>query len=45
MSIKEAIQQAIGLLKLLAQGEDDVRAGRVLPQAEVFDGLKHGQHP
>lgn len=36
----EQTQQALGLLKLVAQGEEDVRAGRIVPQAEVFDGLK-----
>ncbi len=35
MSIK-----AIGLLKLLAQGEEDVRAGRTVHQGKVFGHLR-----
>jgi len=35
----ERMRCAIGLLKLLAQGEDDVRAGRTVPQEAVFAGL------
>jgi prevent-host-death family protein len=35
----ERMRCAIGLLKLLAQGEDDVRAGRTVPQETVFAGL------
>ncbi len=36
----EQTQRAIGLLKLLAQGEEDVRAGRTVPQDEVFGQLR-----
>ena len=36
----EQTQRAIGLLKLLAQGEEDVRAGRTVPQDEVFTRLR-----
>jgi len=36
----ERTQRAIGLLKLLAQGEEDVRAGRTIPQDEMFAGLR-----
>ena len=32
----DSMRQTIGLLKLIAQGEEDVRAGRVVAQAEVF---------
>jgi prevent-host-death family protein len=32
----ERTRAALGMLKLLAQGEEDVRAGRTLPQREVF---------
>ena len=32
----ERMRRAIGMLKLLAQGEEDVRAGRTVPQREVF---------
>ncbi len=30
---------ALGLLKLLAQGEEDVRRGRVEPQRKAFDSI------
>lgn len=36
----EQARRALGLLKLLAQGEDDVRAGRTVPQDEVFAELR-----
>ena len=32
----EQTQAAMGMLKLLVQGEENVRAGRLHPQAEVF---------
>lgn len=32
----EGMRRAIGMLKLLAQGEEDVRAGRTVAQSEVF---------
>ena len=36
----EEMRAAIGLLKLLAQGEQDVREGRTLTQDEVFRELR-----
>ena len=33
----QAWQDALGLLKLLAQGEADVACGRVVPQRTAFD--------
>lgn len=36
----EQTQRAIGLLKLLAQREEDVRAGRTVPQDEAFGQLR-----
>ncbi len=36
----ENMRNAIGLLKLISQGEDDVRNGRVKPQKDVFDDLE-----
>jgi len=36
----ERMRRAIGLLKLLAQGEDDIRAGRALRQEAVFASTK-----
>jgi prevent-host-death family protein len=35
----ERMRSALGLMKLLAQGEVDVRQGRVRPQEEVFADL------
>jgi prevent-host-death family protein len=35
----ERMRSALGLMKLLAQGEEDVRQGRVRSQEEVFAGL------
>ncbi len=35
----EQTRDALGLLKLIAQGEEDVRAGRVTPQDQVFERL------
>jgi PHD/YefM family antitoxin component YafN of YafNO toxin-antitoxin module len=32
----EAMRSALGLLKLIAEGEDDLRAGRSRSQDEVF---------
>jgi len=34
------LREAMLLLKLVAQGESDIRAGRVVPQAEVFARLR-----
>jgi len=36
----EDTRAALGLLKLLAQAEQDVRDGHILPQAHVFDKLE-----
>lgn len=36
----ENMRTALGLLKLIAQGEDDVRKGRVTPQDQVFARLE-----
>jgi prevent-host-death family protein len=36
----QELREATLLLKLLAQGEADVRAGRVVPQADVFARAK-----
>ena len=36
----ERMRRAIGLLKLIAQGEEDIRSGRTLPQHEVFAHLR-----
>ena len=35
----EQTRDALGLLKLVAQGEEDIRTGRVLPQDQVFERL------
>jgi prevent-host-death family protein len=32
----EAMRKAIGILKLISLGEEDIRAGRTKPQDEVF---------
>ena len=36
----ENMRNAIGLLKLISQGESDVRDGRVKPQDEVFKDIE-----
>ena len=36
----ENMRNAIGLLKLISQGESDVRNGRVKPQDEVFKEIE-----
>ena len=36
----ERMRRAVGILKLLAQGEDDVRSGRTSPQRAVFAGVR-----
>lgn len=36
----ENMRNAIGLLKLLSQGEDDVRNGMVKSQEDVFSGIE-----
>ncbi len=35
----EQTKTAVGLLKLLAEGEDNIRNGKTYPQNEVFDRL------
>ncbi len=37
----EEMRQTIALLKLVAQGEQDVRDGNVIPQEEVFAGIRN----
>ncbi|MDO3376849.1 type II toxin-antitoxin system Phd/YefM family antitoxin [Geoalkalibacter halelectricus] len=37
----EDMRNAIGLLKLLSQGEEDVRSGQVTAQDEVFAQLEN----
>ena len=37
----ENMRNAIGLLKLLSQGESDLRHGQVKPQEEVFKGIEN----
>jgi len=37
----DELRTAIGLLKLVALGEDDIRAGRWVEQGEMFDRLEH----
>ena len=37
----ENMRNAIGLLKLISQGESDVRNGRVKPQKEVFKDIEN----
>ena len=36
----QELRDAVLLLKLAAQGKADVRAGRVVPQREVFESLR-----
>jgi prevent-host-death family protein len=36
----EEMRNALGLLKLLAQGEEDIRKGNIRPQEEVFTDLE-----
>lgn len=38
-------QQALLMLKLLAQGEADIAAGRLIPQEEVFAKLRERFEP
>jgi len=38
----ENMRNALGILKLLAQGEDDVVKGHVRSQDEVFDRIEKG---
>lgn len=36
----EDMRKAIGILKLVAQGEEDLRQGRLIPHEEVFRKLR-----
>ena len=36
----ERMRRAVGMLKLLAQGEKDVRAGRTVPQDRLFGQIR-----
>jgi len=36
----ENMRNAIGLLKIISLGEEDIRAGRVKTQKEVFDAVE-----
>ena len=36
----ENTRKALGMLKLISMGEHDIRAGRTIPQEEVFDKLR-----
>jgi len=36
----ERLRRAVGLLKLLTQGEEDVRAGRTVPQDRLFGQIR-----
>jgi prevent-host-death family protein len=37
----ENMRNAIGILKLISQGEEDIRSGKSRPQEEVFAGVEH----
>jgi prevent-host-death family protein len=37
----EELRNATLLIQLAAQGEADIQAGRTVPQAEVFERLRH----
>jgi prevent-host-death family protein len=42
----EKMKQAIGLLKVMAQGEGDITAGKYLSQQDFFSSLDHElEHP
>jgi prevent-host-death family protein len=36
----EEMRNALGLLKLFAQGEEDIRKGNIRPQEDVFNDLE-----
>ena len=36
----ESMRKALGLLKLISQGEEDIRKGNVRPQEEVFSKIE-----
>jgi prevent-host-death family protein len=37
----ENMRNAIGILKLISQGEDEIRNGKAKPQQEVFDSIEN----
>ena len=37
----EDMRNAIGILKLISQGEEDIRAGKSKSQEEVFEGIEN----
>ena len=37
----ENMRNAIGILKLISQGEDEIRGGKARPQQEVFEGIEN----
>ena len=37
----ENMRNAIGLLKLISQGESDLRTGRIKPQEDMFKGIEN----
>nr|MEE4266596.1 hypothetical protein [Candidatus Krumholzibacteria bacterium] len=42
MNDKTDRRNALGILKLAAQGEEDIRKGKASPQDEVFARIKKG---
>jgi prevent-host-death family protein len=36
----ESMRNAIGILKLISQGEEEIRAGKSKPQEKVFRGIE-----
>ncbi|MBN2645474.1 MAG: type II toxin-antitoxin system Phd/YefM family antitoxin [Desulfuromonadaceae bacterium] len=36
----QAMKNAFSVIKLISQGEEDIRQGEILPQEEVFAGLE-----
>jgi len=36
----ESMREALGLLKLISQGEEDIRKGKITPQEEVFSRIE-----
>ena len=41
----ERTKSAIGLLKLLVQGEEDIRSGKIYDQDEMFDRITRKLNP
>ncbi len=37
----ENMRNAIGILKLISEGEADIRGGRIKSQEDVFDGIEN----